>query len=1152
MHRHGPDQGADLIACPYPLARFLQSLAFVLAVLVFLGPQAQAGDLCKNTRLHTEWDALPNSDTDSWAVVDNANFQEGRSPRARINACLRNSEFSDLLGYHGSPFRFIIKVHVNGNTYCPSGGYGYDRYKADGTRADVDSETAYVSSSFGFDMLVPIAPGDVVTFSWDSDGVADYSQGCDTPRGLNVITTPVLNLVSEQGSDTKGTETDGVEENVENTVELPTVTIAADASTVEEGETADFTLTRTGDTATSLTVTVHVTESEDMIPTSLQRSHTVTFTSGNDTAPLFLQTDDDELDELDSLVTATLVANSAYTIGSPGSASVTVEDNNWPSVSVVAGPTPIGEANGPATFTFKRVGLIDGELVINVQVQESGDMVDSNYTPPTTVTFPANHAMTLLEVPISDDDVDENNSSITATIRPGGARTYTIGSPSTASVIVEDDDTTPGLPVVTIRSDRTSLTEGQSATLTLSRTGDTTAALGVMVSVQETGEMTAQDGTSTETFGIGDSQIQLTLDTVADDVDEPDSRITVTVVLDSAYTVGTPSAATIDVRDDDGTSNGNTINPRNPQGGPGEAPTDVPAKVLPEVVILAGPSPVIEGTEVAFTLRRTGPRETALKVEVAVSESGRMLRRHPPTHVSFDAGKMLALLSVPTVADRRNEPDSVVTARLRAATTYTIGEPGAAAVVVRDDDEPTGSRTRVNDELLPRITQAMMSSTLSAISGRMEMAAPGGVGKTQEPEAEEDVTSIEEILISIPHLQPGESVDLKYLLDGKSFVLPLGADSGPWEAASLWVRGDYRDIGGGRDRPVIWDGDLTNAHMGLDAWLRPNLLAGIALSRSDGDFDFDDREDAVQGDYDAELTSLHPYLSWSSPDNHMHIWSTVGYGEGEVRIDAEDWRDSSDTQMMSATLGFSTRLVSMQDLYAPGVSTLRLKGEGNATKIRARGGEEIASLNAGFRRARLALEGSHVLEKSDGRLLIPSLEVGFRHDRGDALTGSGIELGTGVRYSDPNRRLAMEGRARVLIDHDDDYDEWGLMGEVRVDPTPGRHGLAFSLSPRWGLPSSSLDRLWAWDAGTGEQGVRPQMTGSLNAKLEYGLPALGGRGLWVPFADISLIDEGGLDIRLGGSLEVARSLHLSLEGGRLGDTADASGYGIGLWSRMQF
>ena len=72
-----------------------------------------------------------------------------------------------------------------------------------------------------------------------------------------------------------------------------------------------------------------------------------------------MQTDDDALDERDSLVTATLTARSGYTIGSASSASVTVEDNNWPTVTVHAGPSPAGEANGPAVMTLRRVGLID-------------------------------------------------------------------------------------------------------------------------------------------------------------------------------------------------------------------------------------------------------------------------------------------------------------------------------------------------------------------------------------------------------------------------------------------------------------------------------------------------------------------------------------------------------------------------------------------------------------------------------------------------------------------------------------------------------------------------------------------------------------------------------------------------------------------------
>ena len=52
-------------------------------------------------------------------------------------------------------------------------------------------------------------------------------------------------------------------------------------------------------------------------------------------------------------------------------------------------------------------------------------------------------------------------------------------------------------------------------------------------------------------------------------------------------------------------------------------------------------------------------------------------------------------------------------------------------------------------------------------------------------------------------------------------------------------------------------------------------------------------------------------------------------------------------------------------------------------------------------RLRFIVEGSHRIELSGGRALTPSLEVGFRHDGGDAETGTGIELGGAIAWSDP-------------------------------------------------------------------------------------------------------------------------------------------------------
>ena len=46
----------------------------------------------------------------------------------------------------------------------------------------------------------------------------------------------------------------------------------------------------------------------------------------------------------------------------------------------------------------------------------------------------------------------------------------------------------------------------------------------------------------------------------------------------------------------------------------------------------------------------------------------------------------------------------------------------------------------------------------------------------------------------------------------------------------------------------------------------------------------------------------------------------------------------------------------------------------------------------------------------------PSAEVGLRHDGGDAETGTGVEIGTGLRYiAGP---LTIEAQAQALVAHE--------------------------------------------------------------------------------------------------------------------------------------
>jgi cell division septation protein DedD len=146
------------------------------------------------------------------------------------------------------------------------------------------------------------------------------------------------------------------------------------------------------------------------------------------------------------------------------------------------------------------------------------------------------------------------------------------------------------------------------------------------------------------------------------------------------------------------------------------------------------------------------------------------------------------------------------------------------------------------------------------------------------------------------------------------------------------------------------------------------------------------------------------------------------------------------------------------------------------------------------------------------------MEVGLRHDWGDAETGFGLELGGRVQYADPALGLTIEAAVRGLLAHEDrDYQEWGASGTVRLAPGPGGRGLSLTLAPTWGAASSGVDGLWSRQttAGLAPSGRPPAQAGRLNAQVGYGLwlPSTG--GLVTPFTGVSVADGDGWRTRAG-------------------------------------
>ena len=184
----------------------------------------------------------------------------------------------------------------------------------------------------------------------------------------------------------------------------------------------------------------------------------------------------------------------------------------------------------------------------------------------------------------------------------------------------------------------------------------------------------------------------------------------------------------------------------------------------------------------------------------------------------------------------------------------------------------------------------------------------------------------------------------------------------------------------------------------------------------------------------------------------------------------------------------------------------------------------LAASEADTSRLRLALEGSAGEMRFAGGALTPTVELGLRHDGGDAETGAGLEVGGGLRYA--SGRLAVELSARGLLAHEEnEYEEWGVSASVRYAPDEGGRGLSLRAGSTWGAASGGIDRLWsqrtAADLARGE--FEPGEAG-VDAEVGYGFGFRG--GLLTPYTGVALTgsDEtwrAGARWKLGPAFDLA-------------------------------
>jgi len=201
-------------------------------------------------------------------------------------------------------------------------------------------------------------------------------------------------------------------------------------------------VSRTGSTAAALTVYYGVTGTSTGGVDRNALSGNLSIPAGSSSGTVIITPINDIVCESDETVILTLSANAAYIIGSPSSATVTIQDNDCgtlPTVSIVATDNIATEA-GPTTgtFTVSRTGSTAAALTVYYGVTgTSTGGVDRNALSGNLSIPAGSSSRTIIITPINDALV-EGDETVVVTLSANVA--YTVGTPSNATITIISND----------------------------------------------------------------------------------------------------------------------------------------------------------------------------------------------------------------------------------------------------------------------------------------------------------------------------------------------------------------------------------------------------------------------------------------------------------------------------------------------------------------------------------------------------------------------------------------------------------------------------------------------------------------------------------------------------------------------------------------
>lgn len=362
-----------------------------------------------------------------------------------------------------------------------------------------------------------------------------------------------------------------VDDDATATAALPgTLQFSATSSSVaENGGPITVMVTRSGGSAGAVSVQYSTSANTAAAGSDFgSASGTLSWPDGDTTPKTFtVAITDDTAAEASETFTVTLTnATGGSPIGLPSTTTVTITDNDTGAPPAPAGTLQFSAASYAAseggaavTVSVTRIGGTGGAVSVQYATSPETALAGTDYQTATgTLSWAdAEAASKTFTVTIIDDALVESSESFSVTLSApaGGA---TLGVPATASVVISDNDTTPG-PAGTLQfSAAVSSVEeaGGVVTLGVTRSGGSAGIVTVQYATSPGAAQAGSDyqtASGTLTWASGDTEQKTFTVTIIDDA-VPDSGETFAVTLSNpagGATVGTPSTATVTIVDND-------------------------------------------------------------------------------------------------------------------------------------------------------------------------------------------------------------------------------------------------------------------------------------------------------------------------------------------------------------------------------------------------------------------------------------------------------------------------------------------------------------------------------------------------------------------------------------------------------------------------